>query len=305
MKRLYGYFEMRRWERIGFNCMLILMLLLFLINFLSPYLFKPGPYSAELRVLAKALDDSLAGPAQEPRIASLKPRKSSARPNVHYFEFDPNGLALADWQRLGLSEKQARVIHNYEAKGGRFRTAADLGKIYSLSEETVAKLMPYVRIAAEQPTVDPSPDKPIAAKAREEPPLLAMDLNTADSTALMDLKGIGPVFSVRIVKYRELLGGYYETAQLQEVYGLPAETITSIIPHLVLDKSKIKRLKINHLSSQELAKHPYISYQQARTIVNYRKQHGMFKSMADLQNILSLNPDFFRKIEFYLDFNVD
>ena len=80
--------------------------------------------------------------------------------------------------------------------------------------------MPYVRFAAEQATVDSSPDKPRTAKAKEkEPSLLNMDLNTADSTTLMALKGIGPVFSVRIVKYRELLGGYYETAQLQEVYG--------------------------------------------------------------------------------------
>jgi competence ComEA-like helix-hairpin-helix protein len=89
---------------------------------------------------------------------------------------------------------------------------------------------------------------------------------------------------------------------LSEIYGLPEETYHHIFPKLTVDRSDVKLLKINVISVSELSKHPYVTYKQAQTIINYRSQHGAFDRVEDLVKIHSLDEDFFRKIEFYLDF---
>jgi competence ComEA-like helix-hairpin-helix protein len=131
---------------------------------------------------------------------------------------------------------------------------------------------------------------------------LSIDINLADSSEFMKLKGIGPVFSNRIIKFRDALGGFVKTEQLSEIYGLPEETYHHIFPKLTVDRSDVKLLKINVISVSELSKHPYVTYKQAQTIINYRSQHGAFDRVEDLVKIHSLDEDFFRKIEFYLDF---
>lgn len=132
---------------------------------------------------------------------------------------------------------------------------------------------------------------------------LLVDLNTADTSRLQQLRGIGPVFASRIVKYRSLLGGFVSTDQLLEVYGFTEDRLASVEPHLTLSESDVKLLPINSATLNELRRHPYLDYYQARAIIDYRKSVGSIKSQDDLLKIPLLDENTIRKITPYIQYN--
>lgn len=126
------------------------------------------------------------------------------------------------------------------------------------------------------------------------------DLNTATAEALQIVKGIGPSFSERIVKFRSKLGGFASNDQLQEVYGLSDETISEIKKHFDV-QSLPRPIDINSDSAKVLANHPYINYDLAWIIINYRRQNGDIQSADDLRKIQALDDETFARLKPYLD----
>ena len=104
-------------------------------------------------------------------------------------------------------------------------------------------------------------------------------LNTADTTALKTIPGIGPYFARKIVQYGERLGGYVSVEQLDEIEDFPLESKK----YLVIQNAQPRKMNINHLSLNELKRHPYINYYQARAITDYRRLHGPIQSLDDLR----------------------
>lgn len=131
---------------------------------------------------------------------------------------------------------------------------------------------------------------------------LVVELNSADTTTLMLLHGIGPAFARRIVRYRERIGGYVDESQLLEVYGFTPELLAHIAPYIKLDTLLVKRLKINSIGLKQLIKHPYIEYYQARDIVVLRNQGVIFHSIDDLRAVPSMADSTLRRLDPYLDF---
>ncbi len=145
-----------------------------------------------------------------------------------------------------------------------------------------------------------SPRKKEASSTTNNIKLPVLDLNTASSEELQKVKGIGKVYSERIIKYRELLGGYYSIEQLKEVYGLSNDVIAKISERFSI-KSDVERFAINSDSVKHLAKHPYLSYDLAWVIINYRKQNGDINSFEDLRSIKALNDSVLFKLKPYLE----
>lgn len=141
--------------------------------------------------------------------------------------------------------------------------------------------------------------KPVA-KIKTEKTLL-LNLNQVDSIALMSLPGIGQVYSSRIVRYRELLGGFVNEEQLLEVYGIDSILLVTIDEFIFIDESLVRRVPLNSADVQTLASHPYISYKLASIMVKYRNHHGPYTDMNDLKGIPLIDEQLFRKIAFYLD----
>lgn len=112
--------------------------------------------------------------------------------------------------------------------------------------------------------------------------LQRIDLNRTDSSELIRLPGIGPVFAGRIVKYRELLGGYHRHEQLKEVYGLPEETVGLLQEKVFIDTAAVRKLDLQTATFRQLLRHPYLGYEQVRTIVRYRDFMGGIKSINEL-----------------------
>ena len=178
--------------------------------------------------------------APEPQYRPRPARK------VESFRFDPNTVSLADLVRLGLSERQAESIENYRSKGGRFSSKADFKKMYVVSDSLYERLEPFIDIPK-------------------------VELNTADSTTLVSLRGIGPFYARKIMEYREQLGGYYSPEQVLEVYGMDEERFAPLRECVKVDVSLIRPLDIWGLPEDSLALHPYLGRGGARSIMRFRR----------------------------------
>ncbi|MFS0489665.1 ComEA family DNA-binding protein [Leadbetterella byssophila] len=204
-------------------------------------------------------------------------------PVYQRFHFDPNTLTEDSLALLGIPEKTMKSMINFRSKGGKFRTKEDLQKIYNFPPVLYDSLAPWIKIQT-----SPKPQQKI----------IAMDLNLADSTDLVTLKGIGKTFASRIIKYRTALGGFHSLDQLNEIYGLKPETIAQIRPYLKI-KTPVSKIKINEVAE---LKHPYLRSYQAKAILAYRKQHGEFKDLDDLKNIDALDEETLANLLPYLQF---
>jgi len=222
------------------------------------------------------------------------------------FAFDPNTLSADGWKKLGVRDKTVNTIQNFIAKGYKFRKPDDLRKIYGLKPQDADRLIPYVRIAgkADQPVVafaaNNSTYKNTAAP--EPSPIKIIDINTADTAAFIALPGIGNKLAARIIKFREKLGGFSSVAQVAETFGLPDSTFQQIKPRLQPNNSVVKKININTADANELKNHPYFKWNIANAIVNYRLQHGNYKSLDDLHKIEIIDDELFNKIAPYLIF---
>jgi competence protein ComEA len=367
------YFHLNQAEQRGLVVLITLLVLMIIANVVAPLFFKPtkidyAKFKAEIEKfdqLQAAARDSLM------QIATIQNKtEASDADHIHPFAFDPNNLPVRDWERLGLSDQQIRVIKNYEAKGGIFTTPDDLSKIYSLSREEFQKLKPYIRIKKKTDMSSPGSntqltliefnpntvskeellsmgiEERLAANimnyrksgghfkskddfsklynlSEEEYELLEpyiriadtsgrqpaitgatenvlVDINRADTLDLQQLLGIGPGFAKRIVKYRELLGGYSAREQLLEVYGIDSLRYAGIASDVTVDTSLIAKIDINQATIKELMRHPYIEFYLAKSIVTHRNTIGRFTNPKELLDAKLVYNELYYKIKPYI-----
>ncbi len=220
------------------------------------------------------------------------------------FYFDPNTLDVEGWQKLGVKEKTIASIQKYISNGGRFRQPDDLRKIWGLTNEEKERLIAYVRIVDVQKNQYANSNsnnyKPYENKEYKRKETEPIDINLADSTGYDALPGIGAGYCKRILKYRNDLGGFCKIEQIKEVYGLPDSIFQKIKPFLKVSNNTIRKIKINNCTLEELKIHPYIRWQLANVIIEYKKQHGDFKNLEELKKIMVINDETYLKISPYL-----
>ena len=224
------------------------------------------------------------------------------------FYFDPNTATLNDWLRLGIRERTAETIQKYLSKGGHFYKPEDIAKIWGLHKDDIDRLLPYVRIehtqkqyANEYKNFD---DKPTYNNTAYKKPIVpSIEINSADTTALIALPGIGSKLAQRIIAFRDKLGGFYSIDQIKETYGLPDSTFIKIRPKLNLTNVAIKKININTATLDEMKSHPYIRYNIANAFIQYRTQHGNFSSVSDIKKIMIITDEIFNKLSPYLTIN--
>lgn len=136
--------------------------------------------------------------------------------------------------------------------------------------------------AKEKYSVKPRFTKSASTFSQKYPKGTIVELNTTDTIVLKKVPGIGSVFANRIIKYRELLGGYTSVNQLREVYGIDDEKFNALYPWFDADTTWIRKLAINHHPLETLVLHPYISYKQARVIINLRERKGKLSGWQNL-----------------------
>lgn len=225
--------------------------------------------------------------------------------NIELFSFNPNTISSEEWKKLGFKDWQIKTINKYKSKGGSWKTKSDVLRIYGIDTAHYEQLEPYIllpeKIAYQQKSF-PTYEKKTFPKSeyQKKDYSIKVDINTADTTALKQLKGIGIGYAKRIVNYREELGGFISIQQLNEVWGLAPETFEKCLPQLEISVENIKKININTATSDELRNHPYINWKIANSIEKYRKANGKYQSLDDLKKLHLLDEEFITKIKPYL-----
>ena len=304
------YFHFSRRDRLAILFLLVLTLIIYLL----PKIVRPvpPPVKADTAWMAavKELEELEAENGEREkgkekkyyrRQGSYEQTENTVSRPVELFYFDPNTLSADGWRRLGLREKTIQTIERYRNKGGRFRQASDLERIYGLFPDEYERLAPWVQIAVEPETQTEKKDRVIEKSAdRRKPVINIIDINTADTADFISLPGIGSKLAGRIVNFRDKLGGFYAVGQLAETFGLPDSTFQKIRPWLKLDSPLLRKININSASLEELKAHPYIRYTLARPLLAYRTEHGRFAKPEDLKKIAAVSEEVYQKLIPYL-----
>jgi DNA uptake protein ComE-like DNA-binding protein len=323
---LRRYFGFSRRETSGFIVLLgLLVALLVLPPLVRPRLptYNPATDQQQLDALAAEL---AAQRQARPTYAnnSRYPRRTYVArervPQVALAPFNPNSFAVTDWQARGLPEWLAKRLVKYRDVVGGFKAKEQIRKAYGLSDTTYARLAPYIQLPEQLPAREArtyasrypaGSNYPARAEASNAPSkftrkprnLQPFDLNAADTTQLMQIRGIGRGLSGRVVEYRQRLGGFLRAEQLGEIYSLRD------VPDLVdsLRKYTFVRagfapaaLDVNNAPFEVLQAHPYMGKRLARVLVAYRQQHGPFRQATDLRQIRVLDEATYLKLQPYL-----
>ena len=241
------------------------------------------------------------------------------------FPFDPNTADSTELLRLGLKPWQIKNIYRYRAKGGVYSRPSDFARLYGLTVKQYRTLEPYIRISPDYlpastlyPEKDSrrfgSPGAYSSNRASEgtssfnnhsassySPKLSpgeSVVLNMADTTELKRVPGIGSYFARAIMRYGVRLGGYCRVEQLREINGFPEEAL----PYFTIENPRVRQLNVNQLTLEELRKHPYINFYQARAILDYRRLHGSLHSLDDLKLLKEFQPAAIKQLEPYVCF---
>ncbi len=222
------------------------------------------------------------------------------------FPFDPNTADSTELLRLGLKPWQVVNIYKYRAAGGIYRKPRDFARLYGLTLKQYRQLEPYIRISEENLPAEnyfykyePVEERDTVKYPVKLQPEERIVLNRADTAQLRKVPGIGPYFARKIVDYRERLGGYYRVQQLLEIEDFPETAVNFFI---IPDETEFRKMNLNRLSLNELKRHPYISFYQARAIVDYRRLHGRLESLHQLQLLPDFTPEAIERLEPYVEY---
>lgn len=221
-----------------------------------------------------------------------KYRKSKVEPPAKKIvtgNFDPNSADRETLLAFGFNRFQSNNIVNYRKMGGAFHSKSDLLKIYGVDSSFFSSIEQHIQIV------------PIEEKMEATvTPVFRVELNSAGKDELMRLNGIGSIFADRIIKYRDLLGGFHSKSQLLEVYNFPPETFKSIEKDITVDSLQLKTIRINFAEYGELLRHPYIGKKQVEAILAYRSGNGAFQNREQLKLISEIDSATFVKIRPYV-----
>ena len=184
-----------------------------------------------------------------------------------------------------------------------------MGKLYTISEEEFAQLEPFIvlpevaRSASGKTSFKKQETPSIEEKAKPEKKAIPIvDLNTVDSTTLVELPQIGPYTAVRIIEFREKLGGFVDKEQLRDVKGMDDARFAAIQPYINLGAIEIRKVDVNRADFKTLVHHPYLSYEQVKCIFNQREKRGMIKNWAQLEALLKEEGEVNPLLEQYVKF---
>ena len=314
------FFYFSKGQRIGIIVLMVLIVVALVVNYTLPYFFQTKPsdgtvflHEAETFKRSLVSRDSLHNVLREQqyekrqRLFEEQYQKykilhpfPSFKKNIPYslFTFDPNVVDSTAFVTLGLKPYIASNILKYRHKGGWFKTPADFGKVYGITPEKFKELEPYVTIAEKELTKADSS----YLKRKEAKKNLMVDLNSADTTLLMQVIGIGRGYAKGIVRFRQQLGGFVSVDQLGEIYGMNQQNLELIRPFCCVNRDLVRKIRVNIASVERLKSHPYLNFYQSKAIYELRRKKGKLKAVTDLNVLPEFTPESLAKINPYLSF---
>lgn len=224
-------------------------------------------------------------------------------------EIDPNKMDYYDWKKYKLDFSLINRIISYRLNGGYFKELNDLKKVYGMNDSLFSKLSNLKINKADFRSSAPKKKGAEQGKIEvlnewETRPIKIQNIsiNSCDSIAIQALPGIGPVRSARIIKYRNLMGGFVSKDQFYNIYGMDSLSLSSLMKYAEIKHDDLVKIKINQIGLEDLSKHPLFNSRISRQIINYRMHHGYYASSSDLLKIKTLDTGFINNVQPYLSF---
>jgi len=310
------FFYFSRGQRTGIIVLVVLIALALIANYTLPYFFpvteKDGTaFLKEAEIFKKSLisRDSLRQVNWQHKYEERQRQyEEKYKQNSFYsssksfdkkttytlFTFDPNTIDSAAFVRLGLKPFVASNILKYRKRGGLYRTSDDFARVYGISPDKFHELEPYIKIAELKPVKN--------VTATEKRPDVIVDLNSADTTLLMQVKGIGRGYAKGIVRFRQRAGGFISVDQLSEIYGMHPENLERIRPYCKVNPDLVQKIKINTASVERMKSHPYFNFYQSKAVYELRRKKGKLRDISDLKVLSEFTPEALNKLKPYLSF---
>ncbi len=298
-----------RAQRIGalVVCGLLLITVLLLL-FLPRWL--PVSSGESSLALSQAKADEMEAKLQAIERPTYQYKRDTVR--IHLRAFDPNTADSVTLRELGLPHWMARSVLRYRAKGGKFRTPEAFRKVYGMNDTLFASLRPYIQIDttrfARRDTIrwakdttrfrNDSTRRRFASHEKRD---TILELNSADTASLQFIRGIGRYTAIQIVRYRKELGGYASVDQLREIKNLPTAA-DSILPYFTVCPDSIHPIRVNRASVEYLSRHPYLSFTQAKTIYELRRNEVRLTSIDQIKETGLFSEEDLSRLVPYLSF---
>lgn len=306
-----SFFTLSKNEQKGIIILFVIIFIFSVINFLIPEFVPQNKTDfsefksqiSEFRKTQEVYKDSIDLRLKQDRgKLSLEEAQILLKP----FKFNPNTSDKSSYLKMGFSNKQYLTIKKYLDKGGRFYEKEDFKKMYCISEAEYEVVKPYIIIEKKNnySKTEKSKKKKAATKNKSETKdnFVLTEINSANSKILANNLKIKPYLIKRLIKYRNLLGGFYKADQLMEVYGFPEYYYETIQSNIEVDTGLITLIKINSVEFKALLKHPYFDYETTKLIFNARNDEKGFDNFNDFLEKTDISDSLSKKIKHYLYF---
>lgn len=267
-------------------------------------------YTLPTRFDGAAIDPEFIAHYIERPVEQANTAHSFERPE-DFFAFNPNEISQADWVRLGLSPYQADGVMRFKDRIGGFKSKRDLERVYVLPDgwfdrhrsdiqlpndrprRTKPKFNDYSSKQGGQYTSD-IPAKP------SETRVVFVELNGADSLDLIDIRGVGAKSARQVIRYRNALGGFRSVDQLAEIRYLHPNVLQKLMETVRVDSNLIRPMNLNEVTVEDLAKHPYLSWKMAQSIIDMRAHRKRFSHVDELLEHHRMTDSLFLQIRPYI-----
>jgi len=289
---LKSYFKFTREQRTGilllFTIIIVLQLTYFFVDFSS---FSPtSPEKEKWLSLQSQID-------------SLKQVKLDYSPKI--YPFNPNFITDYKGYKLGMSVLEIDRLLAFRQQNKYVNSAKEFQAVTKVSDSLLNVISPYFKFPdwvnnkKEFKDFEKYPNTSFAKKEK----IVIIDINQATQEDLIKINGIGEAISLRILKYKESLGGFVSMEQMNEIWGLSPEVIENLnVNFKVSATPNVKKIDINNASIKELSTFPYFKYPISKNIVTFRSMNGDIKNIDDLTKIKGLSIEKAKIIALYLNF---
>lgn len=291
-KTVNAFFKFSREQRTGvfllFSVIIALQLVYFFVDFSS--FSKDSPEKEKWLSLQSQID-------------SLKKGKLDYVPKIYLF--NPNFITDYKGYKLGMSVEEIDRLLAFRKENKYVNSPKEFQAVTKVSDSLLNAISPYFKFPEWVKNKKEFKDYkkyPSAAFAKKEK-MVVIDINQATQEDLIKIYGVGEAISIRILKFKENLGGFVSMEQMNDIWGLSTEVIENLNTHFkVAALPKLKKIDINNASIKELSEFPYFKYPISKNIVTFRSMNGDIKNSEDLTKIKGMSIDKTKIIVLYLDF---
>ena len=287
-RKMSPYFRFTPNEQKGIIVLLVLLVFIILARVITPYIAIIGSKNATNIEVIQLLEEKEKKQKNDWKLSNEVKSSTVIFVDTSIL-VNPNKASLNDLLKIGLSEFSASNLIKYRSKGAQFYNIEDMMEVYGIDKAHIVSIQKNL-------IFDQKKEEVFSVRHTKQ----LIKINQSDFESLCQIPCVGPVLSKRIIKYRSVLGGYYSLDQIKEVYGIDSTCFKNIYEYIELDSINLNQLNINTLGAKELARHPYVSFYQAKAIVKYRELIGPFERLEQLEENYIFTRNELQKLAFYL-----